>query len=133
MLALYFKLCWKDNPIHLFKLDIHSRPGFLLSNFPNSFTGSRGGLELILNVEQYEYISTRENFAAGFKVSIHDQAVNGKLMEAHAVLVPPGERTTLAISQSRVRACLQIITALRKDCVILQLYWWLLSSTTHCS
>ncbi len=64
--------------------------------------GSPGGLTLFLNVEQYEYISTKENYAAGFKVSIQDQSIAGILMEANAGLVPPGALTKLAIHQTDV-------------------------------
>ncbi len=30
-------------------------------------------------------------------------------------------------------ACIRMTDTLRKDCVILQLYWWLFSSTKHYS
>ena len=63
-------------------------------------SGSAHGLQLLLNIEQYEHM-TGQNEAAGVKVIIHDQS-QAPLPGAHGFMVGPGKHTFVATERLEV-------------------------------
>ena len=65
-------------------------------------TGSRGGLSLMLNVEQYQYGSAI-HVSSGVHVLITDQHDSNILVENRGQYVPTGKHSVLTVVPTRVR------------------------------
>ncbi len=69
--------------------------------FVTSVAGFKGGLQLELNVEQYEYMPG-PNDGAGIKVLVHHPK-EAPLMEEFGMAVPPGTHAYIGITMVEVR------------------------------
>ena len=66
--------------------------------------GSLGGLHLIINAEQYDYVYTDIGFGseAGFFISIHDPDVPEMKPVANAYFAPVGFATRISMQKEKV-------------------------------
>ncbi len=68
-----------------------------------SSTGAEGGLQLQLNVEQYEYMSG-PNSGAGIKILVHNQR-QVPLMREFGIALPPGTQGNVGVTLVQVSFC----------------------------
>jgi len=65
------------------------------------FRGAEGGLRLLLNVEQYEYMPG-PNQGAGVRIHIHDQQ-EVPLMKDFGLAVAPGTHSLIGMTMNKVK------------------------------
>ena len=75
-----------------------------MSVFP---PGVEGGLRLLLNVEQYEYMPG-PNSAAGLKLSLHNQHEFASVKD-HGLVVPPGSHALVGIRVTEVHSTYKLL------------------------
>jgi hypothetical protein len=63
---------------------------------PKCFIGVEGGLRLVLNVEQYEYMQG-PNAAAGVKIALHGESQHFPTLKDQGFAVPPGADALVAL------------------------------------
>ncbi len=86
----------------------------------NVYSGSAHGLQLLLNIEQYEQM-IGQNEAAGVKVIIHDQS-QPPLPGAHGFMVGPGKHTFVAIERLEVSIYYQFLDCLRANIKVIDIF-----------
>ena len=70
------------------------------------FTGSNGGLTILLDAQQYEY-TNRDVVSAGFHVLVHDQAESNQYVLHKSVSVGYSSEVDIAISLTNVSQALK--------------------------
>lgn len=72
-------------------------------------SGAEGGLSLLLNVEQYEYMPG-PNSGAGLKISLHGQHERAYVRD-HGLAIPPGSHAFVALKVVQVSTSGNLMTS----------------------